>query len=77
MNWTFSIGWLLGGLGIFLVGGAMVVFYRQISDHMLSGSLSYDRCKLWGFIIAGLGLLVMTNLHTLILTWFVNTVFHL
>ncbi|MBO7720635.1 hypothetical protein J6S35_03360 [Candidatus Saccharibacteria bacterium] len=74
MDWTFSFGWVFLGLLIFLGGGAIVLFYRQISDNFASGVASYSRVKLWGLIIAGLGLIIMTNLHTLLLTAFVNLI---
>jgi len=51
------------------------VNYQKISDHMLSGISSYDRVKFWGIIGVGLGLAIMMNLHTLILTALVNIVF--
>lgn len=72
MDWQFSIGWFMTGLLIFAAGGAIIFFYKQISDHMLSGVASYDRVKFWGAIIAGVGFIVMTNIHTLLLTLFVN-----
>lgn len=57
-----------------MAGGAVVLFYRQISDNMASGVASYSRVKFWGMVIAGLGLVIMTNLHTLLLTAFVNLI---
>ena len=74
MDWNFSFGWVFLGLIIFSVGGAIVLFYRQIADNFASGVSSYNRVKLWGLIIAGVGLLIMTNLHTLLLSLFVNLI---
>jgi len=76
MNWNFSIGWMLIGLLITAAGGAITANYRVISDRMLSGVASYDKCRFWGLVIVGLGLAVTANLHTLFLTLFVNLVFH-
>lgn len=75
MNWNFSLGWMFLGLLILIGGALMVVFYQPISDNFASGVSSYKSVKKWGLIIAGVGLLVMSNLHTLLLTAFVNIVF--
>lgn len=75
MDWNFSIGWMIIGLIITAASGAVVANYQKISDTMLSGVSSYDRVKFWGLIGVGIGLAVMANLHTLVLTLFVNTVF--
>ncbi|MBR0403263.1 hypothetical protein IJI55_01800 [Candidatus Saccharibacteria bacterium] len=76
MDWNFSIGWFLLGTAILAAGAAIVVFYRQISDNFLTSGISgYDKVKLWGIITCVIGLLVMTNLHTVILSAFVNIVF--
>ena len=74
MDWNFSFGWVFVGLLIFSAGGAIVLFYRQIADNMASGVASYGRVKFWGLIIAGVGAIIMTNLHTLLLTLFVNLI---
>ena len=74
MDWNFSFGWVFIGLLIFLAGGAIVLFYRQISENFASGVASYSKVKFWGLVIAGIGLVVMTNLHTLLLTAFVNLI---
>ena len=74
MDWNFSFGWVFLGFLIFAAGGAIVVFYRQISENLASGVSSYDRVKLWGIVIAIIGVIVMTNLHTLLLTLFVNLI---
>ena len=75
MNWNFSIGWFLAGL-IILIGGTLItVFYQPIADNIASGVSSYNKVKLAGVIIAIIGFIIMANLHTLILTGFVNLVF--
>ena len=73
MKWTFSFGWLIGGILIAAAGGAIVVFYRQIADNFFGGVQKYDKVKLWGIIIAIFGFVCMANLHTLILYF----IFHL
>ena len=77
MDWNFNIGWMLIGLVILIASGAVVANYQKISDHMLSGVSSYDRVKFWGLIGVGIGLVVMANLHTLILTTLVKAIFKL
>lgn len=72
MDFTFSIGWLIGGLVIAGAGGLIVVFYQKIADNLVSGVSSYDRVKLFGVITIVVGLIVAMNLHTLILTLLVN-----
>ncbi len=75
MDWNFNIGWFILGLMIMVGGTLMMVFHRQIADNMASGVASYDKVKLFAGLAIGLGLLIMMNLHTLILTIFVNIVF--
>jgi len=72
MDFTFSIGWVFGGLLIAAAGGLVVIFYQKIADNLASGVRSYDRVKLFGVITIVVGLLIAANLHTLILTLLVN-----
>ncbi len=74
MDFEFSIGWMFAGLVIAVAGGLIVVFYRQISDHLVNRVSSYERVKLFGVITILVGLAVTANLHTLILTFLVNLV---
>lgn len=75
MDFEYSIGWMFGGLLIALIGGLIVLFYKQIADNMASGVASYGRVKLFGIITVVVGLLITANLHTLILSFFVNIIF--
>ena len=75
MQYEFSTGSLFIGLLILAIGVAFVKWHQVIADNFGSGVSSYDRYKLWAFITCGLGLIVMVNLHTMILTWFFNTLF--
>ena len=75
IDWNFSFGWFFFGMLLVAAGAAIVVFYRQISNNFAHGLASYDRTKLVGIITIGLGLLVMMNLHTAILTALVKLVF--
>lgn len=75
MDWNFSFGWMFIGLIITAACGAIVANYQKIADNMLSGVSSYDRVKFWGMVGVGIGLAVMANIHTFLLTLFVNLVF--
>lgn len=75
MDYTFSFGWMFGGLAIALAGGLVVVFYKQIADNLANGVSSYDRVKLFGVIAIIVGLLVTANLHTFILNLIVKLMF--
>ena len=75
MDWNFNIGWLIFGILVLVAGILIVVYYQTISDRLASGVSSYDRVKLVGIITAIVGIIIMTNLHTLLLSLFVNLVF--
>ena len=75
MDFEYSIGWMFGGLLIALIGGLIVLFYKQIADNMANGVTSYGRVKLFGIITIVIGLLITANLHTLILSFFVDIIF--
>jgi hypothetical protein len=68
MVFTFSIGWMFGGLAIALVGGLIVVFYRPISENLANGVSSYEHVKLFGVITIVVGFLIASNLMSLVLT---------
>lgn len=74
MDFSFDFGWMFGGLVIAALGGAVVVFYRQIADNFASGAASYNKVKLFGVITLVVGLLITANLHTLVLSLIVNLI---
>ena len=74
MDFTFDFGWMFGGIVIAAIGGAIVIFYRQIADNFASGASSYDKVKLFGTITLVIGLLITANLHTLILSLLINLI---
>lgn len=76
MDWTFDLGWFIGGLVILIAGGLIVVFYRQIAENLANGVSSYDRVKLVGIITIIVGFLVTANLHTFFLNLIFNLFFH-
>jgi len=75
MEYTFDWGAFILGILILAAGGALVVYYRPIADNFGSGAASYDRYRIWGLIGCGLGLVVMLNLHTFLLTLFFSQLF--
>ena len=75
MDYSFNLGWLFGGLGLILVGGLIVIFYKQIADNLVNGVSSYDKTKLVGVITAIVGMLMASNLLPLILTWIAKLIF--
>ena len=75
MDYTFSVGWMFGGLAIAAAGGLIVFFYRPISENFANGVSSYEHVKLFGVITTIVGLLIASNLMPLILTWIVQLIF--
>lgn len=75
MDWNYSIGWLFVGILILAAGTTITVLYQKIADTWASGPASYEKIKLVGIVVAALGLIIMANLHTLILSLFVSIVF--
>ncbi|MBO4276723.1 hypothetical protein J5868_03445 [Candidatus Saccharibacteria bacterium] len=67
MDFEFNFGWMVAGLVIAAVGGAVVFFYRPIAENLANGASSYERIKLFGVIAIVVGLLVTANLHILVL----------
>ena len=75
MDFTFSIGWMFGGLAIALVGGLIVIFYRPISENLANGVSSYEHVKLFGIVTIIVGFLIASNLMSLVLTGIVKLLF--
>ena len=71
-NFTFDFGWMIGGILITILGGLIVVFYRQIADNLANGVSSYWHVKLFGVITIVVGLIFTANLHIILLTLIVN-----
>ena len=74
--YQFSAGSIFVGVLIIAAGGAVVFFYRQISEGMASGVSSYEKVKLFGIIAIGVGVLIATSLYTIPLNMLVNALFH-
>ena len=75
MDFTFNFGWMAAGIAIAIGGVLIVVFYKQIADNLAHGVSSYDKVKLFGVIMAVVGLLVTANLHIVILMLIWNLLF--
>ena len=75
MEYTFSWGWFFIGILTLLAGSALTVWYRPVADNFGSGVSSYERYRMWGLIACGVGLMVMLNIHTILLTWFLGMLF--
>ena len=75
MTYEFSLGSFFLGLLILAIGVAFVKWHQQVADNFGGGVSSYDRYKMWAFIVCGVGLVVMVNLHVMILTWIFTTFF--
>ena len=73
--YEFSVGSFFLGLAILAAGVAFVKWHQPIADNLGGGVSSYDRYKLFAFITCGVGLIVMVNLHAVILTWVVRSIF--
>ena len=73
--YEFTFGALFLGILILAVGASMVVFYQKIADNFAGGVSSYEKTKLWGLIICGIGIVIMTSLHTIPLNWLVDMLF--
>ena len=72
---SYSIGTFFTGLFILAFGALIVIFYQQISENIAHGVSSYDKVRLFGIIAIGIGLLIISNLHTVLLSALVNLVF--
>ena len=75
MEYELSFGAFFIGLLILIAGVVFVRFHQWIADNFGSGVASYERYKLYAFITCALGLVVMVNLHTMLLTWFFGLFF--
>ncbi len=73
--YEFSIGALFLGLLILAIGGLMVLFHQKLANNLGSGMASYERFKFWGLITCGVGIIIMTSLHTIPLNYLINTLF--
>ena len=75
--YEFSIGSFFFGIVLLIVGALVVVFHQKLADNLGSGVSSYDRFKLWGLIICGIAVILITSLHSILLNWLASSLFGL
>jgi hypothetical protein len=75
MEYSFDLGSFFIGLIICLVGGALVIFHRQVADNFVGGVNSYEKIKLVGIIGVVLGLFIATGIMNLILGFIFQSIF--
>ena len=75
MQYELSGSAFFFGILILIAGVVFVRFHQWVADNFGNGVSSYDRYKLYAFLTCGLGLLVMTNLHAMLLIWFFGLFF--
>ena len=75
MEWKFSIAWFFIGILVIIAGILTVIYYSKIADLMLGGVKDYQKTKLGGLIMIGVGVVFMTNTHLMLLTAIVRLFF--
>jgi hypothetical protein len=75
MEYEFSLGAFFTGMLIIIAGVLLLRFHAWVADNFMGGVSSYDRVKLASIIACAIGLLVLFNLHTLMLTALVRAIF--
>jgi hypothetical protein len=65
--WTFSWGWFFAGFACLVAGAFIIKFHQAIANNLASGLASYEKVKLFGLITCIVGLVFITNLHSVIL----------
>ena len=76
MEYTFSWGSFFLGIIILVISACIVVWHQKLADNFGDGVSDYSRYQMWGLIGCGLGLLVMTNIHTMIMRAILGLFFH-
>ncbi|MDR2523973.1 MAG: hypothetical protein LBC95_00300 [Candidatus Nomurabacteria bacterium] len=72
VQYSFSIVWLIVGVLVMALGALITRFYNKFAE--ATGMWSYSRWRLIGLVAVGVGLIVMTNLHSLILSFIVSLI---
>lgn len=63
----YNIWWFLAGAISLTAGFVLTRFYKEVSDNLLSGASSYDRCKKVGVGACIIGFILIFNLHGMVL----------
>jgi hypothetical protein len=64
--YKFDLGWMVVGIIIIALGALIARYYNKLAE--ATGMWNYSRWQLIGFIVIGIGFIIMLNLHTLLLT---------
>lgn len=75
MNYEFSLASFFVGFIILAIGVVFVRFYQWVANNFGGGVASYERYRLYALLTCLLGVVVMINLHTVLLTWFFSMIF--
>jgi hypothetical protein len=75
MNYELSLGSFFIGLLILAAGVAFVRWHQWVADNFGGGVGSYEKYRLYAFIMCGVGIAVMINLHAVILGGLVDAIF--
>ena len=73
--YEFSLGAFFFGLLVLGGGATLIVFHKEIANSFAYGVGSYDKVKMWGLILCGLSIVIMTNFHSFILGFLFKSLF--
>ena len=71
MEYTFDIGWLIGGIVITAIGAVMLKFYRPIADNFF---LKYSTIQIVAVIFCVVGILSASNLMPFLLNNIISAI---
>lgn len=75
MYYSFNVPWFIVGIIVTAVGLALVRYYKEACDNFAWGAHSYQKCKLIGLATCMVGILMIFNLHSLLLSAIAHTFF--
>lgn len=75
MHYSFNVPWFIVGIIVTAVGLALVRYYKEACDNFAWGAHSYQKCKLIGLATCMVGILMIFNLHSLLLSAIAHTFF--
>ena len=73
--YEFSLTSLVWGIIILMVGVIFVRYYQWVADNFGGGVGSYERYRFLALATCGLGFIVMSNLHVVILRALLGSLF--
>ena len=75
MLYEFSVQSFFVGVLILIAGALGVIYHQKLADNLADGLNSYDKFKFWGLVTCGVGFAIMLSLHTIPLSWLLNSLF--